>query len=400
MLKERLDNLQQYELESQEEFLARKLAAEKEYLDKKQALAKKEVDIEKAKMNALSSIFGSISDLMETVGEENEEWVRASKILALAEVAIKQGVAIAEAVAASAAGDPYTYALRVAAAIASTVAAMATAIKSIKSAKFATGGKVRGKGTKTSDSIPARLSDGEVVVNANSAEQYPTLLHEINTANGGADIPHPEQLTDAEKDFVDRHKDDEDEGRKGEKKLVSFKNADTPLWELDLGRLHEGQVLIEEEVDAKEQTKEYAMGGKVETSKESHGTSSTASSKAFSEGGKVTLTDKERAFSVGGLVENAFTSTELLQAITDIGGGIGVPVQNQTFYNNTANAYKSATNITPEQITEAVRNGVVGGITPEQIAEAMRQMPPQEVAVKEIDRVNGRVDVIENLRNY
>ena len=348
MLKERLDNLQQYELESQEEFLARKLAAEKEYLDKKQALAQKEVQIETAKMSAIGKIMGNLSDLIEEAGDENEAWVKTSKILALAEIAINTGVAIAKGISASQSVPYPANIAAVATTIAEIIAGITSAITTVKSAKFATGGKVKGKGTKTSDSIEALLSDGEVVVNTDSAEQYPTLLHEINTSEGGADIPHPSTLTDKERAFIESH------------------------------------------------SKEAS----IETSKESHGTSSTASSKAFSEGGKVTLTDKERAFSVGGLVENAFTSTELLQAITDIGGGIGVPVQNQTFYNNTANAYKSATNITPEQITEAVRNGVVGGITPEQIAEAMRQMPPQEVAVKEIDRVNGRVDVIENLRNY
>jgi hypothetical protein len=72
----------------------------------------------------------------------------------------------------------------------------------------------------------------------------------------------------------------------------------------------------------------------------------------------------------------------LVQAINDIGNGISVPVQNQTTYNytNVANA--------------------AGGITPDQIAEAMRQLPPSEVAVSEIKRVNGRINVIENLRTY
>ena len=72
----------------------------------------------------------------------------------------------------------------------------------------------------------------------------------------------------------------------------------------------------------------------------------------------------------------------LVQAINDIGNGIAVPVQNQTSYtyNTVANA--------------------AGGITPDQIAEAMKQLPPSEVAVSEIKRVNGRINVIENLRTY
>ena len=183
---------------------------------------------------------------METVAGENKELVKASKYLALAEVAIKQGVAISEAVASAASGDPYTYALRVASAIASTVAAMAEAIASINSVKLARGTSyVKGPGTSTSDSIPAMLSLGEGVVNAKGNALFPGLV----------------------------------------------------------------------------------------------------------------------------------------QAINDIGNGIAVPVQNQTSYtyNNVANA--------------------AGGITPEQIAEAMSQLPPSEVSVSEINRVNDRVDVIENLRN-
>jgi phage-related minor tail protein len=48
---------------------------------------------------------------------------------------------------------------------------------------FATGGHVTGPGTSTSDSIPARLSNGEFVVNAAATQQHRSLLE---TLNGGA----------------------------------------------------------------------------------------------------------------------------------------------------------------------------------------------------------------------
>ncbi|MGV8832152.1 MAG: tape measure protein [Devosia sp.] len=44
----------------------------------------------------------------------------------------------------------------------------------------ATGGHIRGPGTGTSDSIPARLSDGEFVVNAAATERNLGLLHALN----------------------------------------------------------------------------------------------------------------------------------------------------------------------------------------------------------------------------
>src|SRR5690606_7144235 len=50
----------------------------------------------------------------------------------------------------------------------------------------ATGGLLRGPGTGTSDSIVARLSDGEFVVNAKSTSRYLPLLRAINS---GASVP-------------------------------------------------------------------------------------------------------------------------------------------------------------------------------------------------------------------
>ncbi len=48
---------------------------------------------------------------------------------------------------------------------------------------FSTGGHVRGPGTGTSDSIPARLSDGEFVVNAQATARNRALLEQINAGS-------------------------------------------------------------------------------------------------------------------------------------------------------------------------------------------------------------------------
>jgi hypothetical protein len=50
---------------------------------------------------------------------------------------------------------------------------------------FAGGGYVSGTGTNSSDSIPARLSNGESVINANSTAMFGGLLSLINEAGGG-----------------------------------------------------------------------------------------------------------------------------------------------------------------------------------------------------------------------
>lgn len=194
LLKYNMDNLFQFQGESDAEFYARKLAAEQAYIDKKKALAVSEMAIEKAKADYYANIAGSISSLMESVADDNEEMVRASKIVALAEVAIKQGVAIAEAVAASAAGDPYTYALRVAAAVASTVAAMASAIASInKASSFETGGVIGGYSGATmgSDNTYIHARQGEMVLNAEQQRQL------FDIANGGYSSNMMAQLVEA-----------------------------------------------------------------------------------------------------------------------------------------------------------------------------------------------------------
>lgn len=49
---------------------------------------------------------------------------------------------------------------------------------------FATGGHVTGAGTGTSDSIPARLSNGEFVVNAEATSRHLPLLHAMNGGRG------------------------------------------------------------------------------------------------------------------------------------------------------------------------------------------------------------------------
>lgn len=288
MLKERLDMLQRYETETEEEFLARKLEAEKAYIEQKKKLADKEVQIESAKAAAIGKIVGNLSDLLEEAGEENEEMVKFSKILALAEIAINTGVAIAKGVAqAQSVPFPENIAA-VATTVAEIIANVTSAVKTVNSAKFARGGKVKGKGTKTSDSIPARLSDGEVVVNTDSAKSFPTMLNAINKSKGGADIPHPEKLTREEIELIDG----------------------------------------------------YSKGG-------------MAGSSIF---------------------------PNLKSAVKNLGVGMAVPAQNQTSY--------TYTNITNESV----------GITPEQIAEALKQMPPQQVSVVEINKVNTRIKAIENYR--
>lgn len=190
MRKELLDNAHQLETETEEEFLQRKLQMQAEYNEQQRALANKEVEIATAKADAIGQTIGALGDLAEEFAEQDKSLAQLSKVLALAEIAINTGVAIAEGVKQAQAVGPFPANI---AAIATTVAAvvanMAAAIKTVKSAKFAKGGKVEGEGTETSDSVPAMLSDGESVMTAKATRMFAPMLSVMNQLGGGVPIP-------------------------------------------------------------------------------------------------------------------------------------------------------------------------------------------------------------------
>lgn len=188
--KEELDKIQQMEGESIEAFNLRKLELKNAYLDAEKELANKEIEIETQKAEAIGGLIGGISSLLELAGETNEEMARAAKLLAIAEVAIAQGVAIAKAVETATRSSATWVDMLVAigTVVAAVTAVMSTAMKSIKSAKFATGGLVTGPGIGTSDSIPAQLSNGESVMTARATELFAPILSSFNQMGGGVPI--------------------------------------------------------------------------------------------------------------------------------------------------------------------------------------------------------------------
>ena len=186
--KAELDALQKLEGESQEAFNLRKLKAQNAYNAQKKKLNDYEVQMEQTKLEAMSQITGSLSGLLEALGGENEAFVGLSKMLALAEIAINTGKAIA-AGTAQAMSVPFPANLAaIATTIATVMANITTAINTVKSAKFATGGLVTGPGTGTSDSIPAMLSNGESVMTARTTSMFAPILSSFNQMGGGVPI--------------------------------------------------------------------------------------------------------------------------------------------------------------------------------------------------------------------
>lgn len=184
------DSLRRMGEESDAEFRARQLAADQEYLNAKQAVIDKEVEMQQNKGESLSVLAGNLSDLLEQAAGDNENMAQLAKILAIAEVSIAQGVAIAKAVE-TATRSSATWIDMLAAigtVVASVTTVMGKAMNSVKSAKFAQGGKVEGPGSGTSDSIPAMLSNGESVMTAAATSMFAPLLSAFNQIGGGIPI--------------------------------------------------------------------------------------------------------------------------------------------------------------------------------------------------------------------
>lgn len=188
--KKLLDSINREDYDSNEAYLNAKLEAQNNYNNTKKDINDKEVEDEKAKYTALASVAGSLSDLMMQAAGDNKKMAQAAKVLAIAEVAISQGVAIAKAVekAAESSFSWVDMLAAVATVVSSITAVMGTAMSSVRSAKFAEGGLVTGPGSGTSDSIPARLSNGESVMTAAATSMFGPILSSFNQMGGGVPI--------------------------------------------------------------------------------------------------------------------------------------------------------------------------------------------------------------------
>lgn len=145
--------------------------------------------IEQTKYDAIGTMVGGLGEVVGAFGEQSKEAAVLQKTLALGEIMIAQAVAIANAVkAGSNAVTPWQMIAQIATSIVAVTTAMAQAFAALDSAKFATGGYIRGAGTATSDSIPVRVSNGESIMNANTTAMFSGLLSSLNQLGGGVPI--------------------------------------------------------------------------------------------------------------------------------------------------------------------------------------------------------------------
>lgn len=190
--RELLDTKKELELESVDIRQRELLEVEQQY-DELFRLAKNAgedtVALEEQKAKAISEIrrqqamadlqvaSDSLENVKQLLGEETE----AGKAAAVAQSTINTYQGVSEALGS--APPPLNFILA-----ATTLAAglqNITKILSVQEPQFAQGGLVGGYGTGTSDSVSARLSKGESVINARSTRMFKPLLSAINEAGGG-----------------------------------------------------------------------------------------------------------------------------------------------------------------------------------------------------------------------
>lgn len=185
---ELLNEAQQREGESIEEFNLRKLHLAKDAKDKENEISSEVIDNRIKELESVRNVVSGVSDVIEAFGAKNKALAQASKMIALAEIAINTGVAISSGIKASV-GVPFPKNLvAIASTISQVLSGVATAIRTVKSAKFATGGLVTGSGSSTSDSIHAQLSNGESVLTANATSMFAPALSAFNQIGGGVPI--------------------------------------------------------------------------------------------------------------------------------------------------------------------------------------------------------------------
>ena len=131
----------------------------------------------------------SFSSMFDALGGEGERYAAFAKTFAVFQVALAQASAIANAVAAGANGAPwFLLPITIASSVAAVIAAIAQATQQLDSTqipKYASGGLITGPGTGTSDSIVARVSNGEAIMTAQAVNDWGAVLSAMNVSSGG-----------------------------------------------------------------------------------------------------------------------------------------------------------------------------------------------------------------------
>lgn len=143
--------------------------------------------------SAMTSISQSIGTIIGNLADDSYEAAQFQRALAIFNIgiALSESIAGVTKMAATKSVTVFDMLATILAGTASVAASIGSARKVFndsplpKKPAFATGGLVVGSGSGTSDSIDARVSNGESIINANSTSMFSPLLSALNQAGGG-----------------------------------------------------------------------------------------------------------------------------------------------------------------------------------------------------------------------
>ena len=191
--------------EDDEKRLKKEIAEQKKAETERQAIRQKRLQdatiLAQAEQQLEMATFDAVKTGLDVVKGALKEGSKAQRNFALFQIGVDTAKAIstlvsgseiaaAQFAAATGPAAPFTYA---ATKISLYATGLASIMGNINQAKellssepaFASGGMVGGYGSGTSDSVSARLSKGESVINARSTSMFQPLLSAMNVAGGG-----------------------------------------------------------------------------------------------------------------------------------------------------------------------------------------------------------------------
>lgn len=192
---EELNSIKQLDTESDIDFLNRKLMLQNQLKHLEDDQINYQIEVRTKSMQAISTIAGGFQTLFESMAEDNEAFAEFAKAMALFQIGIDTATALTSGIRQAQTAGPFPANLvAIATTVATVLANIAKAKKYLSSEKqpkapsFATGGLVSGLGSGTSDSISARLSNGESVLTARATSMFSPILSAFNQIGGGIPI--------------------------------------------------------------------------------------------------------------------------------------------------------------------------------------------------------------------
>ncbi|MEE1131014.1 MAG: hypothetical protein UHX00_05200 [Caryophanon sp.] len=197
---------------TQEEYERAVIASEQRVTDAKKKAVDSQRKMALANAQAISGAMGQLSSLLDQFGEQNKEAAIASKAIALGKIAVETGIALASGIAQSQSVPFPANIAAIATTIGTVLGGIASAITTVKGAKFEHGGIVGGT-SYTGDHVPVMANSREMYLNL---DQQTTLFSALSgggetlgfnyelMAQANAALPAPVMVYTELRDFEDK----------------------------------------------------------------------------------------------------------------------------------------------------------------------------------------------------